>query len=326
MKIILLLIISLLLTIWSCKSQNKSDAVRIQKERTSVKSYLPYNSNNIKASALVIHGLNNNPRSMIPLIRNLQEWGINTLAVELQGHGNNYKRLPNENEEDSRMASFQSATRSLWLNEIKQSYLTLKQKAAHKPIYLVAYSLGGLLSLDLINQNKEIRFDKVVYFAPAIRVNTGAKLFGFLKYGPNFVIPSFTPEDYRANNGTPVSAYLALLHSIDTLAALHQGRVNRPTLLFIHKEDELVDYKLIQTFIKDHQLSNWNLSLIDKDLPPEQESYNHLIIDPANLGPRAWSQVIRQMKQHLQGSFIDPATAEIDRELDIQIQSQYEEY
>jgi len=61
--------------------------------------------------------------------------------------------------------------------------------------------------------NPYIKFDKIVLFAPALKMRNRNYLLKTMSPFPGLVVPSFGPEAYRANKGTPIAAYNALFEA-----------------------------------------------------------------------------------------------------------------
>ena len=83
-------------------------------------------------------------------------------------------------------------------------------------MFLTAFSLGSLIGLDLFAFNPDVQFDRMVLFAPAIKVHGIIFLERVLSPFPRLVIPSLAPESYLSNKkGTPIAAYNALFDGLD---------------------------------------------------------------------------------------------------------------
>ena len=161
--------------------------------------------------ALVIHGLNLKPEKMAAIIKGLNAGGIDVLNMSLYGHRENYTRYETMDSASARMESFKNASYDLWLAEAYQAYAAAQRRCRQidAPLFLVGFSFGGLLGMDLLAAKPNVRFEKAVLFAPAINVHAVNYLAKIFTPFPNLVIPSLSDESYLANNGTPIGAYLA---------------------------------------------------------------------------------------------------------------------
>lgn len=241
--------------------------------------------------AVLVHGLNLKPERMTEIGTLLSRNGIESLRVSLSGHRG-----------DS--AEFARVSRDTWLEDVRSAYREARKESDQRklPLYFVGYSLGALLHLDLLNNDSgaEYRYDRMVLLAPAVSLRATShlvKLLGFL--GPEFVVPSFGPGDYRANSGTPMAAYSALFESLERLekSGIRQG--NTPTLIMIDPDDELVSRDGIAALIQRHSLSAWQLKHVEKRSPTRERSHHHLIVTEETMGKDAWEHIGASIAEHL---------------------------
>ncbi len=274
------------------------------KESSSQRWYRSSGSMKTNGAALVVHGLNVRPEMMEPVIAILNSAGIEALNVSLQGHGGNFMRRgsPPADEKRDRMESFKSVSYFLWLNEVHQAYLKvmLRARKLGVPVFFVGYSLGGLLGCDLLAAKPGVHFDRMVLFAPALKLHLSI---GYhlkpLEPFPDFVIDSDAPEDQRANDGTPVAAYAALLDAIGDIEA-HPGlKLNVPALVFMDKEDEFVSFEQLQEFIHDNGFDRWEIAAVAKDNATDAAVAHHMILNERSLGADSWNEVARLTIVHL---------------------------
>ncbi len=258
--------------------------------------YVP-DSKEVKGFALVIHGLNQKPNVMQSVIDRLNDEGIETLNLTLSGH--NMVNLGDE----QRLKSFKSVTYKQWRGEVYQAFEVAKKRAEENkvPLFFVGYSLGGLLGCDLMVSSPEVSFERMVLFAPALSIHYYSHIFTLFSSFPNVVIPSFSPEEYRANTGTPIGAYNALYEAIDHFEDNLSDRINIPTILFIDKSDELVSYTGILELINTQKLTHWQVESIKKG-EDARADYNHLIVDEPSVGSRQWEHMLSKMIMHLSDS------------------------
>jgi hypothetical protein len=116
---------------------------------------------------------------------------------------------------------------------------------------------------------------------------------------PNFVLPSFSPRRYLANQGTPVAAYQAVF---DTLAHFEKSpsrKINVPALVFIDPQDELISFEGLEALIRTQHLDDWELSMVIKSADDPETRIHHLIIDEASVGKGAWRRMMSRMRKHL---------------------------
>ena len=241
------------------------------------------------AIALTVHGLNLAPSKMSTIIHQLNDWGISCLNLSLTGH---------EEDKQDRMKDFKEVTAKKWIAEFKIAYQKARTKAQEHqvPLYLVGFSLGGLVGTAAFNNDPEIQFSKMILFAPAIRIKSLSKILSLLQFMPHLAIPSASPAAYRCNPATPIAAYTALYNLEDSLNFLDVEKINIPTVIFCSERDELVSYRKIGQMISDHNLSNWHLIPIHKSATDPELDYQHLIIDQICLGNDEWEKISRLME------------------------------
>jgi alpha-beta hydrolase superfamily lysophospholipase len=237
-----------------------------------------------RGAVLAIHGLNFSAEGMRPLATLFAARGYDVYLLTLAGHERGQPRMGQVSNE-------------IWLQQVRDAYAVVAQRRAEiseGKLVLLAFSLGGLLSLDLVNSPdpaERLRFDSMMLFAPAIAVHPAARAVQFLRFMPNFVIPSLSPQEYRANNGTTVAAYSALIHS---LHRLHRNfgtpETDVPATVFISPRDELVSIDGIRALVERAQLRNWTIVEVDHSGSALTQVYRHLLTDPRALGQQEWDR------------------------------------
>jgi esterase/lipase len=256
----------------------------------------------LKGVALVIHGLNLRPDRMQPIISRLTASGIDVLGLSLRGHGENYTHGNGPAEIQARLEAFKKVSYQLWMNEAYLAYLQLKERAEEKgvPMFLTAFSLGGLIGLDLFACNPDVRFDKLVLFAPAIRLHASIYLERVLSPFPRLVIPSMAPKNYLANKkGTPIAAYNALFDGIDRFNKNADQKLNVPTLIFIDRQDEFIPLPKLKELVKKQGWNQWQFYIVQKDKSARDETFYHHIIDASATGETVWQDMMKAALNHL---------------------------
>jgi esterase/lipase len=251
--------------------------------------------------ALVVHGLNLRPERMQSIVAELNDAGIDALNLSLRGHGNNYLKNMNASVDEARLESFRTVTYSLWLDELYEAYLKVRERASPKnvPAFFVGYSLGGLMGCDLILSHPDVFYDRMVLFAPALNIMVESYLLKALLPFPNIVIDSLSPISYRANEGTPMSAYKALFEAIEHFEKNANDKLNKPTLIFIDEKDEFVSCSKLKEMITRRNLDSWQIHIVQKDNDVGEQISHHLIIDRDSVGRQMWKQIEDAIKRHL---------------------------
>jgi alpha-beta hydrolase superfamily lysophospholipase len=256
---------------------------------------------NPAAVVVLVHGLNLDPAAMQDIQQLLVTADMDVLSVSLTGHANAL-------EDDARLLQFQEATFAIWQEDIRQAVQLAGQRAAavQRPLYLVGFSLGGLLSADyLVSQssNSAAAIDRMVLLSPAISLRWSSYLLYPLQIFPDVFLPSVAPRVYRANDYAPVSAYLSLYDGVNQFnelagQAANQSLLNIPSLVFMHSSDELVSFAGVREFIDEHQLTQWQFIEVDKS-EGAADVLDHVIVGPHSLGEEAWRSVSQQMLDFL---------------------------
>ena len=278
------------------------DFKKNQSEDHSIRWFYSDTQGDLKGVALVIHGLNLRPDRMQPIISKLTGAGIDVLGLSLRGHGENFHHGNGVDEDTARLDAFKNVSFQLWMNEAYLAYLQLKERGKEKgaPLFLTAFSLGGLIGLDLFAANTGVEFDKLVLLAPAIRLHASVYLERVLSPFPRLVIPSMAPKTYLANKkGTPISAYNALFDGLDRFDKTAGQKLNVPTLIFIDERDEFIPLKKLKKLVEEKRWDQWKFYIVAKDKSARDKTFNHHIIDASSTGKTVWQDMMEAAVNHL---------------------------
>jgi esterase/lipase len=278
------------------------DFIKNQSDGHSMQWFYSDTQTGLKGVALVIHGLNLRPGRMKPIISELTGSGIDVLGLTLRGHGENYNHSNDTEEDQARLDAFKNVSYRVWMNEAHLAYLQLKDRGAEKkvPLFLTAFSLGGLIGLDLFASNTEVKFDKLVLFAPAIRLHPIIYLERIFSPFPRLVIPSMADKTYLANEkGTPIAAYNALFDGVDHFNQNAGKKLNVPTLVFIDKQDEFIPLGKLKKLVAEKKWTQWQFYVVEKDRTAADERFYHHIIDASSTGNAVWREMMATAVAHL---------------------------
>jgi esterase/lipase len=270
---------------------------------SSIRWYKSKNPAELNGVALVIHGLNGRPDKMESIIAELTACGIDCLNLSLRGHGKNYYPLEKTDSAAARMEAFKSVSYPLWKSEAFQAYRLVKKEGTQYgvPVFFIGFSMGGLLGVDLFASNSNVNFDKMVLFAPALKMRQRNHLLKIFSPFPRLVIPSLAHKSYLSNSGTPMAAYNALFEMYDDLQNHLGPKINVPTVVFIDKQDELISFSGLQEMVQKHALDQWKIHPVKKDRTATEIKMHHLIIDQASVGQQMWKEIADSTMMHLLG-------------------------
>lgn len=262
-------------------------------ESNKFNKWIPATTAKTTSVTLLVHGLNFAPEKMDSIGKVLSDNGSDVLRISLKGHRGN--------EEE-----FKNVTRMDWIFDIFHAHCEARQKAKllGLPLNFVGYSLGGVLNIDLMNNFPEadVKYDHVIYFAPAAVVNVKTYMVKMLNiFGSRYVVPSFNEEDYRANsNGTPLIAYNSMFDSINSVKKSGIKRSDTPTLIIIDPKDELVSLEGLRSMIDANNLNNWVIYQFSNTAEETKlkKKFHHLIIDEESVGPLNWQEISKLIRTH----------------------------
>ncbi len=241
----------------------------------------------------MIHGLNQDPRSLDALILELQRVGFHAYRPILAGHlEKTSEPFPSE----------------VWVNETTAAIVAARKRYPNLPILLVGYSLGGALAtLSASEPGEPPTPTAMVLIAPALSLRWPLDVAEYLDVTPRSVLefPSLAPDGYRRFPDTPLFWYantLDLYARADQLSdatKLHQI----PTLVLLNPNDELVSDTGMITWISSRGLAN---SWTTKEITPKPTLRGlpaHLFIDEFTNGSASWSVMIGAIKNFLDAQY-----------------------
>jgi hypothetical protein len=177
-------------------------------------------------------------------------------------------------------------------------YETSRAKADELNVDLnfLGYSLGAVLNADLMSNNAEVRYRTQVLLAPAFTPTIFLKTIHV--FGESFndaIIPSISPEGYRANPGTSVAAYRALQESADEFSS-DNTVIASDVLAFADKRDELVNVSKLEESAIEKRFHRYRFQQIEKK--NDNAKPYHLIIDQESMDADIWRQLVAAMLEH----------------------------
>ena len=237
-----------------------------------------------RSCAWLLHGLNTKPEKMNSLLEHLKKHSPNASVGVLSGH-------------QSEMKPHEEVTASIWRREFSTQWndaISDCSRSDDRRIF-VGYSLGALTALSLLDGSTEIQAPThMILIAPALKLRKKVALVKMLSWLPFGALPSPNHKDYRARDWTSFSAYNALFE-LNNAWQKNSWKISRtiPTVLFLAKEDELVDSQSIAEKVKEFPL--WKNTWISNETATLKPAYHHLILDEASVGKDSWAI----MKSHI---------------------------
>ena len=255
----------------------------------------------LKGVGLVIHGLNLNPVRMAAVVTALNAAGIDALRLSLKGHGGNFTPREGMDATEARLETFKGVSYPLWFQETCGGYEQARQSARQNqvPLFLIGFSYGGLMGLDLLASREEVRFQRAVLFAPALSLHGWDYAIRLFSPFPRMVIPALAPAPYLANPGTPVAGYNALFETLDHFESHIGPRLNIPTLVVMDPGDELVSFDGLKRLAEEHHLNQWRFFPLHRRRSLLNGMLRHIVIDEASVGRHAWAEIRKEMIAHL---------------------------
>lgn len=236
-----------------------------------------------KITSILVHGLNNKPEVLTDIAQWLESLSIPVVIVSLTGHQQDFEKLKNIKKET-------------WQEDVLEAY-TLSYKKGTK-IFLIAYSLGATISLDILSE--KVKFDKMILLAPAIAPRKPIQLLEyFAPILPLFPLFSIVPSMYRANSYLPLRAYDVLFQLYRSLKQKKFVHTNVPTLVIIDPNDETMSLQEIKKTITVYHLNYWKLLILDSRHSQESVMFHHLIIDKKAMGSKNWEVFTRHVAQFM---------------------------
>jgi alpha-beta hydrolase superfamily lysophospholipase len=261
-------------------------------EQTSIPDvpiFLSPHPDKLRGAILFVHGLNLNPAAMLPLRNELVAIGYQSYQVVLTGH----KALA-----DNRTA-FEA---NRWREDVLAGYRELRGRYPHLPIYILGYSLGGLLAVDVMLRHHDVNPAGLVLIAPAISLHTGIELASVLRLFPSLAttVPNRAPASHRRFSETPLfwyqntmSLYWELSEGDEVTSRLSQV----PGLVFLNPDDELVSFSGMKSWVNNRGLQGRWMVEIANPAPKLAQSPEHLMIDEGSMGKIEWQRMLRAIEE-----------------------------
>lgn len=232
--------------------------------------------------AVVAHGLNLRPDRMDAMAIGLAQAGFDVLRVAFRGHCGINK-------------DYLSVTADQWEADAREFHAEARERAAGRPLVLVAYSFSALVFQSL---SADLPFTRRVYFAPALSQHWWYPwLVGVARILPWLEFRSVNLPDYAANPRSGARALVAL----EFFSGRWRGGAGRedpaPALVIADRGDELVSFSGLEGLVAERPL--WRLLEVSNQGSTLPRAFHHLVIDEPSLGPAEWARVQGEVARFL---------------------------
>ena len=200
------------------------------------------------SAVILIHGIGGNPYSMKEIATYLYGNGLSVYAILLPGHGTSVFDLEKTTWRD-------------WQDAVEKSYQEVSKK--HKKVYVLGYSLGSLLALDLASRHD---LDGVIVINAPIKLIPGFvdvlpivylvekyHIRGFISFDE---LPLAT--DLKLYQSLPIKSVFQLVEFKDMVSS-NLNKINEKILVIQSVKDDVVDPESAVYIIN-------NIESKDKDL------------------------------------------------------------
>lgn len=218
---------------------------------------------------IIIHGLNNNLQSFIPLKNEFEKMGYQCHSLTLPGHG--------KDRTESR--DFKTAFR-YFDQEIK--------KLTQDPYVVIAFSQGALYFQLWLEKNQGPKPLAQVLLAPALYINRYLLTEKIMRTLPSFaLIPSAAPRKIRRYPALYVREYRTLLDGIKTYQAL-KGPIKVPTYILIDPKDELVDAETLKRELFSRGSVDLKVDFEERNHLKNNRGHHHILFHPDYFKEEQW--------------------------------------
>lgn len=221
---------------------------------------------------IVIHGLNNNELSFVPLVTEFKNLGHTVHFVVLPIHG-----------EDRAEASDYQEAAGLFDKRLKGLKLS--------DYGVIAFSQGALYFDLWLRKNPDMSPRACVYLAPSFHIRRHRLIDGLLRFIPDFLpILSLSPREFTRYDFLKVSEYKLLLSGIQVWLEEKAAPFTVPTLVLIDPQDELVDAKRTQALLE-------GVELISRPELGFGLGVHHILFHPNYFSPGHWAKFISRIEE-----------------------------
>jgi hypothetical protein len=115
----------------------------------------------------------------------------------------------------------------------------------------------------------------------------------------NWRLPSFAPDDYRANRSLPIKAHKLVFRLARNLKKGKFAHTNLPTLVILDPKDELISLNRLKQIADKYALNRYRFLQLSPEGGAKKKNYHHLIVDERSLGSENWNLLLTEIRRFL---------------------------
>lgn len=149
----------------------------------------------------------------------------------------------------------------LWYEQVEKDLNEIIRKTKDQKLYILAYSLGGLLVLDVLIKNK-INPDKLILIAPAISPHMLIMNLPDIsdKALKKIYIPSLSPRISRVHNSISLYTYMQIAKAVKATVPKLNNLNTKKLAVYMDPKDELLNANKTYVTLQQSNLKfDWNL-------------------------------------------------------------------
>lgn len=238
-----------------------------------------------RGTVIVLNGLNTRPEALNQLANEMSVLGWRIRTVPFRG---------------TSFCSPREATHELWLDDIRKEVSAGQRELPQRPVLLLGYSLGAMLSLDYYYQHPQ-QIAGLFLLAPPVALRWPQRLMlrAFSLSPFNLGIPSAAEPAYRLKNTTKLTDYAVLQSAIDAvhMRAGERSLSNVPLCVFASANDEFTPLSSLRSWFA--RTAPGVEPFVIRKKARSGRGMAHQIIDQASLEPSEWEMLKTNLLQFL---------------------------
>lgn len=229
---------------------------------------------------VLIHGLNNNTASFLPLKEHLERRGWKVHFVPLPGHGEDKRKIKD-------------------LGKALQVFDLALQPLVQAPYSVITFSYGALYFQLWQDRHLAKRPLSQVLLAPAFYVRGQRFMGNIIRFLPSFIpIKSLSPGPFRRHQFITVAFYKILMEGLLTWQK-NLPQFKAPTMLLIDPKDEIINAQKLEQKIKSRPFElahfiKWPRPYLTKGI-----GRHHILFHPDYFSESDWQKFTDTIEEFL---------------------------